>query len=76
MAGYPAGTPDITLARKGVLSVLLDGEFLNANKGYYSEPDKIITPKKNDYSDTFNYQHKLMMGRHEGIKKMLKTLSA
>ena len=56
--GYPAGTPDITLSRKGVLNVLPAGEFVIADKGYYGEPEKIITPKKNDYSDTFNYQHK------------------
>ena len=69
---YPAGTPDITLARKVLLSVLPAGDFFLVNKGYYGEPDKIITPHNNDYSDTFNYQHKLMMGRHEGINKRVK----
>ena len=70
--GYTAGTPDIILSRKEVSSVLPAGEFLIANKGYYGDPDKIITPKNNDYSDTFNYKHKLMMGRHEEINKRVK----
>ena len=70
--GYLDGTPDITLARKGVLSFLPAGEFVIADKGYYGEPDKIITPHNYNYSDTFNYQHKLMMGRHEGINKRVK----
>ena len=46
------------LLEKKVLSVLPDVEFVIADKGYYGDPNKILTPKKNDHSYTFNYQHK------------------
>ena len=55
-SGYPVGTPDITLARRRILSVFLAGEFIIADKGYYGERDQIITPI-NDYTTNFNYQN-------------------
>ena len=70
--GYPYGTLDTTLSRRVVLSFLSAVEFIIANNSYYGDPDKIITHINNDYSTSFNYQHTLIMGRHEGIDKLVK----
>ena len=69
--GYPARVNDITMATHGVFSVLPIGEMIIANKGYKGEPNRIITPIE-DYSTNFNYQHALIMARHEGFNKRLK----
>ena len=69
--GFPAAVSDLTMAKRGVLSVLPIGEMIIADKGYIGEPNRIITPIE-DYSTNFNYQHKLMMARHEGVNKRVK----
>ena len=70
LGGYPAGTNDITMARKGILRVLPVGEMILADEGYIGEPTKIITPIEDD-STNFNRQHTLIMARHDGINKMI-----
>ena len=42
-----------------------------SDKGYLGEPDRIITPILG-YTTNFNYQHKLIMARLEGIDKRIK----
>ena len=69
--GFPAAVNDLTLAKRGVLSVLPAGELIIADKGYKGEPHRIITPI-DDYSTNFNYQHKIMMTRQECVNKRVK----
>ena len=69
--GYKASVHDITMARRGILTVLPSNEKIVADKGYFGEPDKIVTPHDSAPAG-FNRAHKLIMARHEGINKSLK----
>ena len=66
--GYLTGVNAITMAKRGVLSVLPIGEMIISDKGYKGEPNMIITPIE-EYSNNFKYQHELIMARHEGVNK-------